>query len=228
MFHYYYFCLMIITLEDCYGINEFPHNSYSKVMVIVRGAFGGWLDHEHGALRNGLNALVKRDSTELTSLFHHLKIQWEVCKLKENFHQTMLAIPDYRLSASETVRNKYILFINYPVSGVLFSSVQSLSRVQLFAATWTAAHQASLSFINAQSWLKFMSIESVMPYNHFILCRPLLLLPSIFPSIRVFSNESVLLIRWPKYWSFSFSFSPSNEYSGLISFRTNWLALLAV
>ena len=100
-----------------------------------------------------------------------------------------------------------------------FSSVQSLSRVQLFATPWTAAHQTSMSITNSQSLLKLMPIESVMPSNHLILCRPLLLLPSIFPSIRVFSNESLLHIRWPKYWSFSFSISPSNEHPGLISFR---------
>ena len=93
---------------------------------------------------------------------------------------------------------------------------------------WTAARQASLSFTNSQSPPKFMSIESVMPSNHLILCHPLLLLPSIFPSIRVFSNESALHIRWPKYWSFSFSISPSNEHPGLISFRMDWLDLLAV
>ena len=95
-------------------------------------------------------------------------------------------------------------------------------------APWTAAHQASLSFTISWSLLRFMSIESVMPSNHRILCHPLLLLPSIFPSIRVFSNDSALLIRWPKYWSFSFSISPSNEYSGLISFRIDWFDLLAV
>ena len=100
-----------------------------------------------------------------------------------------------------------------------FSSVQSLSRVRLFATPWTATCQASLSITNSQSLLKLMSIESVMPSNHLIFCHPLLLLPSIFPSIRVFSNESALLIRWSKFWSFSFSISPSNEYSGLISFR---------
>ena len=98
-------------------------------------------------------------------------------------------------------------------------SVQSLSHVHLFATPWTAALQASLSITNSRSLLKLMSIKSVMPSNHLILCRPLLLLPSIFPSIRVFSSESALLIRWPKYWSFSFSISPSNEYSGLISFK---------
>ena len=108
------------------------------------------------------------------------------------------------------------------------SSVQLLSHVRLFAAPWTVVHQASLSIINSRSLLKLTSIDSVMPSNHLTLCRPLLLLPSIFPSIRVFPNESVLCIRWPKYWSFSFNISPSNEYSGLISFRMEWLDLLAV
>ena len=109
-----------------------------------------------------------------------------------------------------------------------FSSVQSLSRAQLFATPWTAARQASLFIINSQSPPKPMSIESMMPSNHLIFCRPLLPQPSIFTSIKVFSNESVLHIRWPKYWSFSFSISPFNEYSGLISFRMNWVDLLAV
>ena len=108
------------------------------------------------------------------------------------------------------------------------SSVQLLSHVRLFATPWTAAHQASLSINNSQSLLKLMSIDSVMPSNHLILCCPLLLPPSIFPSIRVFSNESVLCIKWPKYWSFSFSISSANEYPGLISFRMDWLDLLAV
>ena len=107
-------------------------------------------------------------------------------------------------------------------------SGQSLSHVQLFATPWTAARQASLSITSSWSLLKLISIESVMPSNHLILCRPLLLLPSIFPSVRVFSKDSVLCIRWPKYWIFSFSISPSNEYSGLISFRMDWLDLLAV
>ena len=109
-----------------------------------------------------------------------------------------------------------------------FSSVQSLSHVLLFVTPWTTARQASLSITNSWSLLKPMSIESVMPSNHLILCHPLLLLPPIFPSIRVFSNESVLRIRWPKYWSFSFNISPSNERSGLISFMMDWLDLLAV
>ena len=109
-----------------------------------------------------------------------------------------------------------------------FSLVQSLSCVWLFATPWTTARQASLSITNSRSSPKPMSIESVMTSNHLILCHPLLLWPSIFPSIRVFSNESALHIRWPKYWSFSFSISPSSEYSGLISFRVDWLDLLAV
>ena len=109
-----------------------------------------------------------------------------------------------------------------------FSSIQSFSRVQLFVTPWTAAHQASLSITKSWSLLKLMSFESVMPSNHFILCRPLLLLLSTFPSIRVFSSESVLYIRWPKYWSFNFSISPSTNYSRLISFRIDGLDLLAV
>ena len=109
-----------------------------------------------------------------------------------------------------------------------FSSVQSLSCVRLFATLWTAACQSSLSITNYQSPPKPMSIESVMPSNHLILCHPFLLLPSIFPSMRVFSKESALHIRWPKYWSFNFSISPSNEHPGLISFRMDWLDLLAV
>ena len=111
---------------------------------------------------------------------------------------------------------------------VQFSSVQSLSRVWLFATSWTGTHRASLSITNSQRLLKIMSIESVMPSNYLILCCPLLLTLSIFPRIRVFSNESALCIRWPKYWSFSFNISPSNEYSGLISFRIDWLDLLEV
>ena len=114
------------------------------------------------------------------------------------------------------------------MESVQFSSVQSLSRVRLFATPWTTARQASLSITSSQSLTKLMSIESVMPSSHLILCCPLLLLPSIFPSIRIFSNESALGIRWPKYWSSSFNISPSNEHSGLISFRMNWLDLLAV
>ena len=109
-----------------------------------------------------------------------------------------------------------------------FVIVQSLSRVRFFATPWTSAHQGFLSFTNSHSLLKLMSIESVLPSNHLILCHPHLLLPSVFPNIRVISNELALRIRWPKYWDFSFSISPSNEHSGLISFRMDWLDLLAV
>ena len=111
---------------------------------------------------------------------------------------------------------------------VQFSSVKLFSHVRLFVTLWTAARQACLSITNSRSLLKFMSIASVMPFNHLIICRPLLLLPSIFPSVRVFSCESDLHIRWPKYWSFSFNISPSSKYSGLISFTVDWLDLLAV
>ena len=114
------------------------------------------------------------------------------------------------------------------ITRVSVSSVQSLSHFRLFVTPWTAAHQASLSITNFLSLLKLMSIESVMPSNHFILCHPLLLLPSIFSSIRALANESALHIRWPKYWNFSFSISPSSEYSGLISFRMDLFDFFAV
>ena len=117
--------------------------------------------------------------------------------------------------------------LNFSSACCLLSSVQSLSCIRLFATPWTVACRASLSITNSLSFLKVMPIKSVMPSNHLILCHPLLLLPSIFPSIKVFSNESGLRIRWPKHWSFSFSISPSNEYSGLISFRVDWLDLFA-
>ena len=110
----------------------------------------------------------------------------------------------------------------------MFSSVQSLSHVRLFATPWTAAHQASVSITNSWSFLKLVSIKSVTPSNHLIFCRPLLLLSSIFPSIRVFFNESALCIRWPNCWNYSFNISPSNEHPGLISFRMDWSDLLAV
>ena len=125
----------------------------------------------------------------------------------------------------------YILFFIISIKilvKIFFSSVQSLSRVQLFAIPWTAAHQASLSITNSWSPPKPMSIESVMPSNHLILCHPLLLLPSIFPGIRIFSNESALSIRWTKYWSHNFKISPTNEHPGLISFRMDWFDLPAV
>ena len=130
--------------------------------------------------------------------------------------------------------SKHSVFLNWNELNFIFihlgefSSIQSLSHVQLFVTPWTAAHQASLSITNFWTLLKLMSIESVMPSNHLILCCSLLLPPSIFPSIKVFSNESVLLIRWSKYWSFRFSISSSNGYSGLISFRMDWLDLLVI
>ena len=136
----------------------------------------------------------------------------------------MLQVTEHRISSIQV----YFQLLYYFECPSLFSSVQSLSLVRLFATPWTAACQVSLSITNSRSLLQFMSIESVMPYNHFILCRPLLLPPSIYPGIRVFSNESALHMRWPKYWSFSFNISSSNEHPGLISFRMDWMNLLAV
>ena len=150
----------------------------------------------------------------LNSVFYHNYINNTVINFKR-IPITSIQIPIYN----------YFLYC-LRISHVQFSSVQSRSHVWLFATPWTAAFQASLSITNSQSLLKLMSIESVMPSSHLILYYPLLLLPSIFPRIRLFSNESVLPIRWPKYWSFSFSISPSNEW--LISFRMDWLDLLAV
>jgi len=134
--------------------------------------------------------------------------------LKYIFHPLNLSMLHFWVVSCDIPSSSVILSL----AAYQFSSVQSLSHVRLFATPWTAAHQASVSITNSWSLLKLMSIELVMPSNHLILCRPLLLLPSIFPNIRVFYKESVLHIRWPKYWSFSFSISPSNEYSGLISF----------
>ena len=144
---------------------------------------------------------------------------------------SLISLSDFSLLVYKNASDFCVLIL-YPVallhSLIQFSSVQVLSSVWLFDIPRAAAHQASLSCTNSRGLLKLMTIESVMPSNQVILCCPLLLLPSIFPSIRVFSCESVLHIRWPKYWSFSFSISPSNEYSGLISFRIDWLDLLAV
>ena len=128
---------------------------------------------------------------------------------------------------AERVRQLFSL-MEFENANLRISSVQSLSRVRLFATPWTAACQASLSITNSRSLPKLKSIESVMASKHLILCRPLLLLPSIFPNIRVFSNESAIHMRWPEYWSFSFNISPSNEYPGPISFKMDWLDLLAV
>ena len=135
---------------------------------------------------------------------------------------------EFCLESRCNVSSKRMAAVLQPHSRVQFISVQLLSRVWLFVTPWTAAHQASLSITNSQSLLKLMAIGSVMPCNHLLLCHSLLLPFSIFPSIRVFSNESALHIRWPKYWSFSFNISPSNKYSGLISFRMDCLDLLAV
>ena len=154
--------------------------------------------------------------------------------MKHLYHKTLAINQNFKVKFSIGIRPFFLLLIeiDYITINILhenqFSSVQSLSHVQLFATSWTAAHQASLSITNSWSLLKLMSIMSVMPSNYLIPCRPLPLPPSIFPSIRVFSNELILRIRWPKYWSLSFSISPSNEYSGLISFRMDWLDLLAV
>ena len=141
--------------------------------------------------------------------FQHCCVEWQL-------------VQDF---LGKLLRN-YVLNSN-PVS-VQFSSVQLLGRVQLFVTPWTTTRQASLFITNSRSLLKLMSIESVMPSSHLILYRPLLLLPRIHPSTRVFSNESTLHMKWPKYWTFSFSLSPSNEHPGLISFRMDWLDLLAI
>ena len=142
------------------------------------------------------------------------------------YYYELCMIPAFMLKSMVYCKLIFV-YRNIPLS-VQFSSVQSLSRVRLFATPWIAAHQASLSITYSQSLLKPMSIESVMPSSYLILCRPLLLLPPIPPSIRVFSNESTLHTRWPKYWSFSFSISPSKEHPGLICFRMDWLDLLEV
>ena len=142
-----------------------------------------------------------------------------------SIHSTPFPSP---LTIHHLIISTALLFPECHVIGFIFAVIQSLSHVQVFATPWTAAHQASLSFTISWSLLKLVSVESVMPADHLILCHPLLLLPSTFPSIRVCSIESVLDIRWSKHWRFSFSISPSNEYSGLMSFRMDWLDLLAV
>ena len=152
------------------------------------------------------------------------RIQWYFSTFTglDNHHHNLI------LEYFDDSRKKPCASLDPSPDSLQFSSFQSLSHVQLFATPWIAARQASLSITNSQSSLRLMSIESVMPSSHLILCRPLLLLPPIPPSIKVFSNESTLPIRWPKYWSFSFSIIPSKEHPGLISFRMDWLALLAV
>ena len=142
--------------------------------------------------------------------------------------RSQLCLLSFYFYPSYNLRSQIPLYISVSSHDRIIVTIQSLSHVQLFGALWTTACQSPLSFTVSQSLLKFMSTESVMLSNHLILCHPLLLLPSIFPSIRVFSSESALCIRWPNYWSFSFSNSPSNDDSGLISFRTDWFDLLAV
>jgi len=144
------------------------------------------------------------------------------CLAPSRFSMTICSVKEWMSSVMYVFHGHDIMLM------LQFSSVQSFSRVWLFVTPWTAAHQASLSITNSQSLLKLMSIETVILSNYLVLCCSLLLPPSIFPSIRVFPNESVLRMRWPKYWSFSFNISPSNEHSGLISFRRDWLDLLAV
>jgi len=153
--------------------------------------------------------LMAENKEELKSLLMKVKEESRKAGLKLNIQKTKIMVSN-------------------PISSVQFSSFQSLSSVWLFATPWIAARQGSLSITNSQSSPKLMYIESVMPSSHLILCRPLLLLPPIPPSIRVFSNESALRVRWPKYWTFSFTINPSKEHPGLISFRMDWLDLLAV
>ena len=161
-------------------------------------------------------------SSHLTQLLS--EVSWADTENKEKTTLTDMAQQNFWVESPSNA----IFLHNYLNAPILFSSVQSLSRIWLFATPRTAAHQASLSITSSWKLLRIMSIMLVMPSNHLTLCRPLLLLPSISPSIRVFSCQSVLRIRWPKYWSFSFSISPFNEYSALISFRMDWLDLLAV
>ena len=157
-------------------------------------------------------------------IFQARILEWVAISFSKRFSQ-----PRDWTQVSHIVGRRFTIWATSEVLPCLqLSSVQSLSHVQLFVTPWIAACQASLSITNSWSLLKLMSIESVMPFSHLILCRPLLLLPPIPPSIRVFSNESTLCIRWPKYWSFSFSVSPSNEQPGLISFTMDWLDLFAV
>ena len=160
----------------------------------------------------------------IINIMNEVKATWKGSPLWENIH----SICEITLQAPtaicyNTILTEISLWMIHSVN-----SVQSLSHIWLFATPWTAARQASLSITSSQSLLKLMSIESVMPSNHVVLCCPLFLLPSIFPSIKVFSNKSAFLIKWPKCWSFSFSINPSNEYAGLVSFKMDWFDLLAV
>ena len=172
------------------------------------------------------------DIIALVSTFSLCRLLWSIQFSSVSFSNSVLKI-SFPCNLTLASRCSFPLFLSYsvlplPFSLLQLSSVQSLSRVRLFVTPWTAACQASLSITNSRSLLKLMSIASVMPSNHLFLCGPLLLPSAIFPSIRVFTHESVLHIRWPKYWSFCFSISPSSEFSGQISFRMDWLDLLAV
>ena len=161
------------------------------------------------------------DQSRVYKMPHKFNLHHQITLLVVLFLAGLVTVSGWFKESSDKIGNQMLLI------RICIRSVQSHSCVWLFATPWTAAHQASLSITVFQSFLKLISIESVMPSNHLILCRPLLL-PSIFPIIKFFSNKSVLHIRWPKYWSFSLSISPSNEYSGLISFSIDWLDLLAV
>ena len=175
-----------------------------------------------------MNVFNDYQGTSLNFLRGHSKLDFSVKQGKSKlfFGPFRFTLQEEYQSGIEQHPLRYSSQI--PYDSLQFSSVQWLSHVQFLATPWTTARQASLSITNSRSLLKLMSIELVMPCSHLILCHPFLLPPSIFPSMRIFSNESVLHIRWPKYWRFSFSISPSNEYSGLISFRMDWLDLLAV
>ena len=187
----------------------------------VRGKQGKWFKDACNSLPNTWSECAFTINQCLSHLTYCL-----LCSVK---HLANVMHHKYNQTIQFWMKNNPTFLDQYRSNYVwAISSVQLLSCVRLFATPWTAARQSSLSITNSWSQLKLMSIALVMPFNHLNLCRPLLLPPSIFPSIRVFSNELVLCIRWPKYWSFSFSISPSNEYSGLISFRIDRLELLAV
>ena len=177
--------------------------------------------------------LATKQKAKIINFCHKIQRRiWNISNWKMVGKETIIAnFKMWKIFLEVNLALHFILFISYYyclTSLTISQSVQSFSRVQLFATPWTTARQASLSITNSRSLPKPMSIESVMPSNHLILCWPLLLWPSMFPSIRVFSNESTLHVRWPKYWSFSFSISPSKEIPGLISFRMDWLDVLAV
>ena len=196
-----------------------------------------WLSLIHSSscetLLNPLKALNKKPTAYFSNLIstHSTPCPWSRRLTGLCFPPRARLFTVWSLAHCITLLSPSLFFPSYhsvfPMT-FIFSSLQSLSHVQLFATPWTTARQASLSITNSRSPPKPMSFDSVMPSNHLILCSPLLLLPSIFPSISVFSNESALRMRWPKYWSFSFSISPSNEHPGLISFRMDWLDLSAV